>query len=537
MTNTQIMQFPAVNAANPIDPREIMRILGAEAYRLTPATLAVKMSKGKWRAARHLLHLSAIIAQELDKGNARLIVSMPPRHGKSKLISVRTPVWLYDRHPDRQIGLTAYGADLATEFSEEVRDIIMEDQDEEFGEQLLRVQLKTTKINNWTTTEGGRCYAVGVGGTLYGRGVHDLLVDDYYKNVEEAESKAYRDKVYEWFSVIAATRIEPGGSIIIIATRWNTDDLSGRLLSMPNSPWRELRIPGLAEEDDPLGRLPGEALWPERYDINALESWRATMGGYFFDAIVQQKPRKSRSSTFQENWVPIVSEAPSGPDYIYIRSWDLAGTEGDGDYTSGTKLAVNIKTGQVCVIDQIRERFSPGKVEELVKTTAQNDGPETEITSEQEPGSSGKAVVATYNKLLKGFKYTPIRDTGSKFVRAQPFIAACERGDVSLVRGSWNQAWYDEFSSFPGGDHDDQVDSTSQAYNKIFQVRRTAGAFGRNLTDKVKNVTNLLLPEKKLLLNQDILAQLKLTQNSKDLTNTQAQSRSRPVFQTTWGRR
>lgn len=526
----QIMQFPAPNPSNPIDPREIMRILGPEAFRLTPATLAVRMSNGKWRAARHLLHLSAIIAQELDKGNARLIVSMPPRHGKSKLISVRTPVWLYDRHPERQIGLTAYGADLATEFSEEIRDIIMEDQDEEFGEHLLRVQLKTTKINNWTTTEGGRCYAVGVGGTLYGRGVHDLLVDDYYKNVEEAESQAYRDKVYEWFSVIAATRIEPGGSIIIIATRWNTDDLSGRLLSMPNSPWRELRIPGIAEENDPIGRLPGEALWPERYDIDALESWRATMGGYFFDAIVQQKPRKSRSSTFQEHWVDIIPEAPSGSDYIFIRSWDLAGTEGDGDYTSGTRFAINRRTAKIAVTDQIRERLSPGKVEELVLTTAQKDGVETEITMEQEPGSSGKAVAATYTKLLKGFRFTAIRDTGSKFVRAQPFLAACERGDVSLVKGPWNQAWYEEFSAFPGGDHDDQVDSNSQAYNKIFQTRKSAGAFGRKAPEGGK----LIIPEKKLLLSRELLETLKLTGS---VPSSEMPKKKSTFFQATWGRR
>lgn len=528
----QVMQFPAPNPAAPVDPREIMRILGPEAFRLTPATLAVRTSNGKWRAAKHLLHLSAIIAQELDKGNARLIVSMPPRHGKSKLISVRTPVWLYDRYPDRQIGLTAYGADLATEFSEEIRDIIMEDQDEEFGEQLLRVQLKTTKINNWTTTKGGRCYAVGVGGTLYGRGVHDLLVDDYYKNVEEAESQAYRDKVYEWFSVIAATRIEPNGSIIIIATRWNVDDLAGRLLSMPNSPWRELRIPGIAEENDPIGRLPGEALWPERYDLEALESWRATMGGYFFDAIVQQHPRKSRSSTFQEHWVSIVEEAPRGKDIIRIRSWDLAGTEDGGDYTSGTKLAIDHRTGKIWVEDQKRERLSPGKVEELVLATAQVDSMDTEIILEQEPGSSGKAVADTYTRLLKGYRVTTARNTGSKFVRAQPFLAACERNDVSLVRGSWNTAWYSEFSAFPDGDHDDQIDSASQAYNKFFHPRTTAGTFGRKAIDATNNRTEV---SQKRLLNAELLRDLRLKLPEEISKSVPSRGRSR-IFSTTWGR-
>lgn len=462
-----------------VDPQQLQRILGDDAFRLTPATLAVKMTHGKWQAARHLLYLSQIIAYELNKGNARIIISMPPRHGKSQLGSIHTPVWQFDRHPDRLIGITSYGADLATEFAEKVRDIIMEDDDVEQGRHLLNVHLKTTKVNNWTTTAGGRMYAVGVGGTLYGRGVHDLLVDDYYKNVEEAESASYRDKVFEWFGVIASTRLEPGGSIIIIATRWNPDDLSGRLLAMPNSPWREIRIPGIAEENDILGRKVGEALWPGRYTVEDLLSWKATMGGYFFDAIVQQKPRKSRSSLFQEHWVPIIDELPDLKDYIRLRSWDLAGTEMGGDYTAGTHFLANKKNGKCIIADLSREQFAPGGVEQLILDTAHEDTQETEITIEQEPGSAGKAVIAGYKKLLRGFKFKETRSTGSKFIKAQPFFAACERGDISLLRGEWNDKWYNEFGRFPDGDNDDQVDSAANGYNKIFTVKRTAGTFGR----------------------------------------------------------
>ena len=465
-----------------INPAQLQRILGTESYKLTPATLAMRTSRGKWKAARHLLYLSGIIAHALHKGNARLIISMPPRHGKSKLGSVRTPVWQFDRFPDRQIGVTSYGADLATEFSEEVRNIIMEDNDPEQGEHLLDVKLNTTKVNNWTTTQGGRMYAVGVGGTLYGRGVHDLLVDDYYKNVEEAESQAYRDKVFEWFGVIAATRIEPGGSIIIISTRWHPDDLSGRLLAMPDSPWTEIRIPGIAEENDVLGRQPGEALWPERYDVPALLSWKATMGGYFFDSIVQQKPRKSRSSIFQEHWVPILDELPAdiaSGDWVEVRSWDFAGTEGGGDYTVGTKMFANKKTLRVIIADVRRDQLSPGKVEELVLDTAEQDGKACPISLEQEPGSAGKAMMATYKKLLRAFTVAEVKDTGSKFIKAQPLMAACEHGRVSLLRGDWNGKWYDEFGKFPDGDNDDQVDSASQAFNKLFTTRKSAGTFGR----------------------------------------------------------
>lgn len=480
----------------------LQQILGNEPYRLTPATLAVQMTHGKYLAPKHIQFLSMRIAYELNKGNARLIISMPPRHGKSKLGSVRTPVWQFDRFPERQIGITSYGADLASEFSEEVRDIIMADQNPEEGEHLLRVSLNTTKVNNWTTSEKGRMYAVGVGGSLYGRGVHDLLVDDYYKNVEEAESESYRNKVYEWFAVIASTRVEPGGNIIIIATRWHHDDLSGRLLAMPDSAWKEIKIPGLAEENDPLGRKVGEALWPGRYDEAALQGWKSTMGGYFFDAIVQQKPRKSRSNLFQESWVPTIDALPTEvvnniKDWQLLRWYDLAGTEEGGDFTCGTHFLYNKKTGKVYIIDVKCEQLSPGRVEQLVLLTADEDGPETEIGMFQDPGSSGKTVAENYRTLLtkKGYKFWCQTDTGSKFIRAIPFFAACESGRVTLIRGSWNPKWYDEMSRFPEGNFDDRVDSAAGGFNRIFKPKRKAGTFGRLITPNYeKTASGLIVP-------------------------------------------
>lgn len=512
----------------PITTDQLQRIITADSFRLTPATLAVRMTKGKYLTPRHILKLSQIVAHELAKGNARIIVSMPPRHGKSKFGSVRTPVWQYDRFPDRQIGITSYGADLATEFSEEVRDIILEDQNDEHGEKLLRVKLATTKVNNWTTTEKGRMYAVGVGGSLYGRGVHDLFVDDYYKNVEEAESESYRTKVFEWFGVIASTRLEPGGNIIIIATRWHPDDLSGRLLAMPNSPWREIRIPGIAEPGDLLGREPGEALWPERYTTQDLLNWKATMGGYFFDAIVQQKPRRSRSNVFQEHWVQIIDSLPKDiSNWIAIRSWDLAGTEGGGDYTAAPLCYANKATGEFIIADCIREQFSPGAVELLVTGTASLDSSSVHILIEQEPGSAGKTVIAHYRTLLKGYKLKAVRETGSKFIRAQPFMGACEAGRVKVLRGDWNSAWFDEMSSFPDGDNDDQVDGTSAAFNHAFSNRRTAGTFGRMIGNKaytgVNNNTRWATNKAGVIVPND--------------GNHIEKPKTKKVFSTTWGRR
>ncbi len=482
MTQAQNEAENSSNSSKSVDIRQIQHILGPTPYKLTPATLAHKMTAGKWLTPKHVLKLSAILAKSLTEGNARLIVSIPPRHSKSETGSIRTPVWYFDRNPSHKIGLCSYGADLATGFSRQVRDIIIQDHAENIGDNYLDVYIEGKKVDDWTTTENGGMYAVGVGGTLYGRGVHVLFVDDYYKNPEEAESESYRNKVYDWFSVIASTRIEPGGSIVIIATRWHKDDLSGRLLKMPDSSWRELRIPGIAEENDPMGRAPGEALWPERYDIDALNSWRATMGSYYFDAIVQQKPRASKSNLFQDHYIQVIPEAPYGPDWVSYRSWDFAGTEegGGGDYTVGTRMLFNKTTRKVVIADIKRVQLTPGGVEELVIATAHEDTKNTKILIGQEPGSSGKAVVHNFASKLKGFSVEGIRETGSKFVRAQPFFAAAEHSFVSIVRGPYVAPFISELTSFPSGEHDDQVDTVSTGYNKVFDAKKTGGAFGRN---------------------------------------------------------
>lgn len=464
-------------------------MLGPDAFRLSPATLANRMSHGEWIPARHLLYLSKIIAHRLSQGGARLIISLPPRHGKSELISHWTSVWALDQFPHWELILASYGADLATDFGRKVRDTILMDRDPIDGEGLLSFELNRASLNvgRWHTTEGGGMRSVGVGGTMYGRGAHLLMIDDYFKNPEEAMSETHREKVFEWFSTIAMSRLAPGGNAIIIATRWHKDDLSGKLLGLPNSRWEEISIPVYAVENDLLDRSSGEVLWPERYDYDAIEELRQTMTSYFFSAIMQQDPKPSQSTSFNPKDVTIIDEQylPQAKFLKKLRSWDLAGTEDGGDWTVGTLCARDVRNNDFYILARKREQFAPGKVETLVEDTMEDDTIEVRVLIEQEPGSSGKAVIERFINRNPRFSVHGERHTGDKMVRMEGFFAAAEHKRVYMVRASWNDEMLDELVELPDGSHDDQGDTLSQAYNELFKKKAKAGTFGRNTLKQI----------------------------------------------------
>lgn len=479
------------------------QIVGADGFRLTPATFAQKLSGGTWKPAKHLLMISSLIAAALTKGNARIAVSMPPRHGKSLLLSVYTPLWILDWFPGARVMLTSYGAELAEEFSVQAREIARE------KASLLRFQLNRDKqqASQWRTTAGGSVYASGVGGSQTGRGADVLLVDDYIKNAKDASSQTIRDDAWEWFTSTALTRIEPGGSCLIVATRWNLDDIIGRLKvraaaqSHPEAKltetaaqsfldpslqadfdignWIFIELPALALENDPLDRKVGEPLWPVRYDIPQLMSLKAILGTYFWESVFQQKPIPKASSGFVREQLAIVEEYPNPSTLRLVRSWDLAATEDGGDYTAGLLIAEHDQLGFTYILDVIRKQISPGDVEDLVIDTAAADGPDVEIHMEQEPGSAGKTVIEGFAKKLKGYRFSGKRPTGPKHIRAQQFFAAAEHGTIRLLRGRWNSAFLDECELFPSSEHDDQVDAVSAGYNKLNAKRYRGVVWGR----------------------------------------------------------
>lgn len=464
---------------------EIGRQLGQDAWRLTPATLAHKVSGGAWVPYRHLLYISGIIAHAINQGNARIIVSMPPRHGKSELLSIYTPVWALERELSTRIILTSYGAELATDFSRQSRDLIQENQE------LLRTRLDPSniKVDRYGTLarpRPGGLVAAGVSGPITGRGAHIFLIDDFLRNAKDAHSETILEDQKDWFRSVARTRMQKGGSIIILATRWVPDDLIGYILGQNPGRWTYIRLPAFAEENDPLGRKVGEALCPDLYDEAALEEIRGDLGDYFFSALYQQDPKPRNANTDLGTIVP-VDITPAREKLRLVRAWDLASTEEGGDYTVGTLMAEDDSIGFTYILDVIRVQKGPGDVESLVRRVAQEDGPSVKIRMEQEPGSAGKTMIHHYStKVLRGFSFEGRPSSGSKWLRSRPFYAAVQNNTVRMLRAPWNGSFIDEFRAFgPDCNYDDQIDSAAIAFNCLHENRLHGVIWGRPKTGNI----------------------------------------------------
>ena len=433
----------------------------------SPAYFAHHASRNRWSPAEHLLMLSDKLTQISLGTLKRLMVFMPPRHGKSESISKYYPAWYLGHHPDHRIILSSYEADFASSWGWKARNVL-----EEYGRDIFGVSVShdSAARNRWDISkrEGGMNTA-GAGGPITGKGAHLFIIDDPIKNSEEAHSEVKREKLWEWYQSTAYTRLEPGGAIILIQTRWHQDDLGGRLLSemeRGGEQWDVLNFPAIAEENDMLKRKVGEPLWKDRYNIPALENIRDTVGQYYWFAMYQQSPYTKTGGLFERTWFEITDTVPPGRQ---VRFWDLAATEAkkgsDPDWTVGVLM---VHAGNSYYVkDVIRVRKKPGDVEALIRQTAQMDGIETQIYMEQEPGSSGKGVIATYAKLLAGYAFYGIPSTGSKIVRAQPLSAAASRGDVKVVNAVWLNTFLSELELFPNGAHDDIVDATSGSFSQL----------------------------------------------------------------------
>jgi len=452
-----------------------IRQLGAN-YKLTPATLAYELNPS-WIPSPHLMYISSKVASTIIKGNGRLLISLPPRHGKSELITKWTTIWNLEKFPSKNTILASYGAELAQDFGREVRDIIIANEDKLD----ITIRKDASKVGNWKTPEGGGMASVGIGGPITGRGADVFFIDDFIKEIKEAQSQAYRDYLWNWFVTVALTRLEPGATMIIIATRWDHDDLIGRIQKQnPGGRWENIQLPALAEENDPLGRAIDEPLFPERYPYEELIERKETLGSFFFNALFQQHPDNDESKLTDPDWLEVTDQMPELDTMKLGRIWDLAATQDAGDYTAGALCCYEKPKDLFYVINMVRKRLSPSGVEKLVRKTAIADGLNTIVYIEQEPGASGKALVEHYaNTVLPEFKVVAVPASDGKLTRAQPFLAAAEAGKVRLIKGSWNALYIDEFKDFPGGKHDDQIDVSSMGYTKLSGKKSLSASWGR----------------------------------------------------------
>ncbi len=321
----------------------------------------------------------------------------------------------------------------------------------------------------WRISNGGEYFAAGTRGSIIGRRADLVIVDDPIGNQAQADRPADRERIWDWYRSDLATRLKPKGRILIVMTRWHEDDLAGRLKQHTDDGWRVLKLPALAEEDDPLDRMPGEPLWPEWEDLPALQRRRASVGERTWFAAYQQSPRPLEGGLFKVACLQPVDHS-AWTDGLTVRAWDLAATIATGannpDWTVGVKLRVE-RPGQFLVLDVIRMRGSARQIEQTILATAQLDGTTVHIGLPEDPGQAGKSQVANYTGLLSGYHVIATRESGSKAIRAQPVSSQIEAGNVSILRADWNRAFIEELRDFPYGGKDDQVDALVRAFTTL----------------------------------------------------------------------
>lgn len=468
-------------------------------YKLTPATLMTKLDPS-WIAAPWLQYLSYRLAQVVARGNCGLCISAPPRHGKSTLVTKALPLWVMENFPTKNVVIATYGEELSTDFSRDIRDFIEGSQDK----LSIRLRPDVKRVAHFQNVHGGAIKAVGLKGTITGRGADVLIIDDYIKEPTEAMSPTYLEGLWNWFTTVARTRLEPGAVVIIVATRWVPGDLHGRIekrqAQTGSKFYDHIKIPAIAVEvpEDRFGRKPGEALFPERYNIDALQEIKAELTARWFNAMFQQDPQSDEASVANPDWLQQIEwdhftkmfNESSPRVWKAARGWDFASINKGGDWTAGPLLYHNMETDQTVIVDLVHGQFGPDRVEREFKGANEKDPAFIEYALEREPGSSGVFATKHFTELLP-LPRRHIKDYPSstkKFLKAQPFLAHCENlggpRKVFYIKAPWNQKFLDEFGSFPEGDHDDIMDGLSTAYNHITGKKPLAGTWGRGAGDR-----------------------------------------------------
>jgi predicted phage terminase large subunit-like protein len=434
-----------------------------------------------WHIEAICEHLEAVSRGEI----LRLLVNMPPRHMKSSIISVMWPAWEWTFKPETRWLCASYAAQLSIRDSVACRRLIESAWYQSlFSEAFTLTSDQNTKGRFENDRRGYRLSA-SVDGAATGEGGDRIVVDDPH-NVKDTDSPTKREAVIRWWSKTMATRLnDPKRSAkVVVMQRIHEKDLSAHIVEEEtHEEWEHLCLPARFEPSHPV-RSPeeptklgwkdprsdeGELLWPERFDEEAQAKIEKSLGTYGAAGQMQQRPHPEGGGIVKRHWFGIVEDYPRSFNRI-LRYWDLAGTEAnaknDPDWTSGAK-GVFVE-GVLYVLHIARDRVSAKAVDDLVKNTAHSDGITCEVFIEQEPGSSGKKVIDTFQRtILPGFTVKADRPTGPKMQRWRGFIAAAEAGNVKFLAGEWNGPVLDVLEAIPTGAHDDDADAIAGLYNMI----------------------------------------------------------------------
>jgi predicted phage terminase large subunit-like protein len=406
----------------------------------------------------------------------RLIITMPPRHGKSECTSKYFPAWYLGVYPHKRVILASYAAEFAEEWGGKARDLL-----EYHGERLFGITIKhnSKAAARWVISDAeGGMQTCGVGGPLTGKGADLLIIDDPVKNAEEANSEVIRQKTWEWFTSTAYTRLEPGGAAIIIQTRWHEDDLTGRVLTHAKETgdrWELINFPAIAEPGDELGRKPGEPLWPGRYDLPALAERKRMLGSYQFSALYQQSPVPPEGALFKREWFRYYTldgdfyRLGSGGGLvrgIHCRRFgtmDLAfSLKKEADYTVICAWAVTPKA-DLLLLDMVRARMDAPEFPKQIKRMVEEHGLDY-LGIEKMLGTS----MVAHGVRQDGLAIRMLIADKDKITRSLPAQIRMENGQVYMPLTHPDRETIEhELMTFPHGTHDDIVDNFSYAAEDV----------------------------------------------------------------------
>lgn len=453
--------------------------------RAAPAGLA-RLAIPRWRTERFHAYLSAKLVDVSAGRIKRLILAVPPRHGKSTLCSHVYPAWHLGNYPAQRIILCGYEAKFAASWGRKARDIL-----EEHGPRLFGVSVSqgSSSASSWDTAierdgvmraAGGGMATAGVGGPILGKGAHVFIVDDPIKNAAEARSAVKRQSQKDWFQSTAFTRLEadPEGAMIIIMQRWHEDDLAGWQLQEAlndedqGEQWELIEFPAIATDHDALGRKPGEAL-SARYPIERLNRLKRKLGTYWFTALYQQKPTPADGSIFKSQWFTYEGSigedgkkivAPAQYDMI-VQVWDTAMKEGEmNDYSACATVGYIKATGKAYLLNMFRDKLDMPKLLVAMKSQANRWQPTVILVEDK---GSGTSAVQTLRKETK----LPILAQGvrgDKVTRASMVTPYIEQGRLIICKFALLMEFEAELFAFPLGTHDDMVDALVYALMRIF---------------------------------------------------------------------
>ena len=400
----------------------------------------------------------------------RLMISMPPRHGKSELVTKIYPAWCHGRDPETEVIATSYNIELAQDFSRGAKDYL----NSEIYQMIFDTKLSkdSKSAREWHTEERGSYIARGVGGGITGRGGNIIIIDDPFKDREEANSELQRQKVWDWYTSTLYTRLEKGGAIIIVMTRWHEDDLMGRLLAAEEKgvgdKWAKLILPAYNIKPEPFRPEIGTPLWPDKYDGEALENIKNTIGLNDWEALYQQNPLNEGGGAFNKEMFKSYNsfEIIDRKLNVYVGVDPAIATKSYNDYSSIVTIGVDKMSNDIHILDIFRDRV---EIHELIHEIFN-------IVDKFEPIQTGIEGVAFQKMLIDEMKkQMRLNQCVFNLKTVQPMGAKNER-IRAILQPRYANGWIlhdsrvrniknleEELLKFPNARHDDCIDALSIA--------------------------------------------------------------------------